>query len=307
MNKKFDKAVKVYRVGLTSLSQTKDPNVVYLWWGLAELQWLRLRDDTALEAILRSAGQSTERTGVNILRTKGQLEDFCKDYRITWEARHRWIKLRILLELLTGPLDSAIEVAERLQSTEAIGGVQHEALMMSILVMVYHHTVTLSNPAPPRILRELVHKALELYPDNSVILGCFLECEKGEGVWGRVRNLLSEGISGKSLARRLMEVWIAGWDEGRWLSEVERVREKLETAVTSDRFVILLISEFLLVLIIFSFTSIRTKGSAILWIIYIRFEIAADDLKKAKRVLYRALGECPMVKGNLLVLNIQKF
>lgn len=49
-----------------------------------------------------------------------------------------------------------------------------------------------------------------------------------------------------------------------------------------------------------------------LWKIFVKFEIAAGDLKRAKSVLYRALGECPLAKGlfyvtpdiDLLIVNI---
>ncbi|KAH8120222.1 DUF1740-domain-containing protein [Phellopilus nigrolimitatus] len=279
MNHKNDKARKVYRVGLSSLAQSDDPSVVCLWWGSAELEWLLSRSDAALEVVLRAAGQPSEQTSVHILRAKGRLEEVCREGSTPeWRFRLRWIKLRILLELLTGTLDSAVAVMQRLQVNEAEGKFSHESLTVASLLMVYHHTVTLRNRAPPAVLRGLVHKALEVYPSNSIVLGLFLECEKGEGVWGRVRALLSENatvsLQEKSLARRLNEIWIATWEEGRWLGEIERVRAGLEAAVICD----------------------RTKGSAILWKVFVKFEIAAGNLKGAKSVLFRALGECPFVK-----------
>ena len=41
----------------------------------------------------------------------------------------------------------------------------------------------------------------------------------------------------------------------------------------------------------------RTRGSAILWKLYVVFEIRAGQPGRAKKVLYRALSECPLVKG----------
>ncbi len=79
---------------------------------------------------------------------------------------------------------------------------------------------------------------LRIYPSNTVILGFFLECEKGEGVWGRVRELLGEKaltpLGSKSLSRRVAEVWISGWEEDRWKGEVERVKASLEAAICCD-------------------------------------------------------------------------
>ncbi len=41
----------------------------------------------------------------------------------------------------------------------------------------------------------------------------------------------------------------------------------------------------------------RTRGSAIIWRIYMEFEIRFGDSKRLKGLLYRALSQCPFVKG----------
>lgn len=41
----------------------------------------------------------------------------------------------------------------------------------------------------------------------------------------------------------------------------------------------------------------RTRGSAILWKLYLEFEIRAGSFSRAKKLLFRAIGECPLVKG----------
>ncbi|KAL5495358.1 hypothetical protein ACEPAI_821 [Sanghuangporus weigelae] len=279
IRRKWDKARKVYRVGLQSLAKSNDPDIVYLWWDSAEMEWLLSKNDAALGIVLRSAGQPNERSDINVLRSKRRLEELCQQNVVPkWRHRLKWIKLRVLLECLVGTLDTTIEVMQKYLATETPRTLRHESMTVVSLLMVYHHTVTLHNPAPPSILRGLVREALEDYPSNSIVIGLFLECEKGESVWGRVRTMMSEKPSGalreKSVARRLIEVWIAQWEEGRWLGEVERVRAGLEAAVTSD----------------------RTKGSPILWKVYVKFEIAAGNVKRAKSVLFRALKECPLVK-----------
>ncbi|KAF9015505.1 NRDE-2, necessary for RNA interference-domain-containing protein [Cyathus striatus] len=123
------------------------------------------------------------------------------------------------------------------------------------------------------ILRERVERGLEEYPSNSVILGIFLEGEKGEGVWGRVRGILGGGEM-KDVARRVEEVWIAGWEKGRWMGEVERTRSGLAAAVETE----------------------RTRGSSVIWRLYIEFELRAGAYERAKKLLFRAVGECPLVK-----------
>lgn len=109
--------------------------------------------------------------------------------------------------------------------------------------MIYHHGVTLRNPTPPALLRERVEKAVDAYPSNTVILGMFLEAEKGRGVWGGVRALLGEttadGIGkDKDVPRRVAEVWVAGWEKGRWEAEKERTRSGLVAAVDNERYVV---------------------------------------------------------------------
>lgn len=44
----------------------------------------------------------------------------------------------------------------------------------------------------------------------------------------------------------------------------------------------------------------RTRASPVIWRIYLEFEIRVGDLQKAKKILYRAIGECPLHKGTLL-------
>ena len=205
------------------------------------MEWLLSKSDAALEIVLRSAGQPNERSGVNILRAKRRLEELCQPSFVSeWRYRLKWVKLRLLLELLVGTLDKAIEVFRRFLEREIVGSLHHESLSVAFLVTVYHYTTTLRNAASPSILRGLVRESLDDYPNNSVVIGLFLECEKGESVWGRVRAMTgensSDGLGEKSVARRLIEVWVAQWEEGRWLGEVERVRAGLEAAVTSDRY-----------------------------------------------------------------------
>ena len=63
-----------------------------------------------------------------------------------------------------------------------------ESMTMVGLAMLYRYGVVLKNPMPPMILRERASIALGAFPGNSIILGIFLEDEKGQGVWGKVRG-----------------------------------------------------------------------------------------------------------------------
>lgn len=197
------------------------------------MEWLAGCSDQALNIILRSVNVDGK-SGVLLLRAMRNLEAAIEDETV-WKRREGWIKLRGLLELLTDKGPSAtLDVFDKyLRITK---GVDHESLTIACLFMLYHYSVKLRNPMAPSILRERVREGLEKYPSNSVILGLFLEGEKGRGVWGEVRSILGEGGGRtKDVARRIEEVWITGWERGRWTSEVERTRNGLATAVESER------------------------------------------------------------------------
>jgi hypothetical protein len=110
--------------------------------------------------------------------------------------------------------------------------------MVATLLMLHRHSTFLRNPAPPAFLRDRLERAIKDYPNNSIILGMFLQCEKGQGVWGRIRGILAESDGkDKDVARRVADIWIAGWERGRWQAEVERTRSGLGAAIQNERLV----------------------------------------------------------------------
>lgn len=240
MRGRYDDARKVYETVLSSYQGETSLDAAQIWWDYAEMEWLLSRPEQSTTIALRAAGQSQDPVGVNILRAKRYFEEAAEQSRPEgWKRRLCWIKLRILLELVSGNTSAAVAVTERYVADESLDRPSREALTTAFLIMIYQHSIVLKNPTPPSLLRGLVHGAMEHYPNNSIILGLFLECEKGEGLWGRVRSLLNDHAGGqsvdKTLERRVAEVWIAGWESGRWEGEVERVRGGLEAATMSDR------------------------------------------------------------------------
>lgn len=275
MRGRLDDARKVYQTVVIASASGLTSSL--LWWDWVEMEWLTGHSDQALNIVLRSVNVDG-RSGILLLRGMRKLEAAIEGENM-WKQREGWIKLRALLELLTdnGP-SAALHVFDKYLPDAKGNG--HESLTVACLLMLYHYSVKLRNPMPPSVLRERVRKALEEYPSNSVILGLFLEGEKGRGVWGGVRGILGEsGGQTKDVARRIQEVWITGWERGRWASEIERTRSGLAAAVESE----------------------RTRGSYVVWRIYIELEVRAGQLERAKKLLYRAIGECPLVKELYLV------
>lgn len=257
---KLDNARKVYNTVLISHGpQGGNLDAGDIWWGWAEMEWLAGEHEASQAVILKSVGLEGS-LGVNILRAKRQLEDniqrstanptLCKDVLLDpWKPgsnRMAWTKSRALLELLTSSLTAALVVLDdhmgRIDCATAIGTRELESLVMVSLALIYHYGVTLRNPYPPEILRKRAEKALVQFPSNTFILGMFLEGERGQGVWGKVREQLGEVIvdgevKDKDVMRRVVDLWIeSGWEHGRWRLEKERARSGLNNAVKHERY-----------------------------------------------------------------------
>ncbi|KAF5385409.1 hypothetical protein D9757_005389 [Collybiopsis confluens] len=278
MRGKLDEARKVYQTILIPSGEVVPRTAESrLWWDWAEMEWLGGESNSALSVILRAA-RVEGRGGVAILRTKRSLQDFSRDSDF-WQDREAWIKLAALLDILTSNdvQDMMITLEEQLAKMTP-NTPAHESLTMSALLLLYRYGSSLKNPMPPSILRERVIRATEEYPHNSIVLGMFLEVERGQGVWGRVRATLGDTReNGKDVARRVQEIWIARWESGRWESEIERTRTGLNGAVAHE----------------------RTSDSYLIWRMYIEFEIRVKRYDKAKDLLWRALGRFPLCKGSI--------
>lgn len=200
------------------------------------MEWINGDSRQALQIVLRSAGVQGH-SGVAVLRCRRSLDDAIKGEE-EWKDREGWIKLRALLEILTGrDITSALEVFDDHLNRDHRQGHCRESLLVACLLTIYQYSVVLKNPMAPAVLRQRVEMAMEEFPSNSVILGLFLEGERGQGVWGRVRRVLGEdGSKAKDVVRRVEEVWIAGWDKARWRGEIERTRSGLAGAISSERY-----------------------------------------------------------------------
>jgi len=235
---RLDEARKIYQAILIAsrLGNTR-PGESQLWWNWAEMEWLDGGDEQALNVILSSVRMEAPATGITILRTKRSLDDMIASTELSpqWKEYEAWVKLRALLDLLTSqdPTAALAIFDEPLKK----GSCPKESLTTAALVLLYFHGVILKRPTPPSILRERAGTAVEMYQSNSIILGIFLEAEKGQGIWGRVRTTLGSNAGRiKDVARRAEEIWMAGWQQGRWQSEVERTRNGLAAAVEHERY-----------------------------------------------------------------------
>ncbi|QRV90810.1 NRDE-2 (necessary for RNA interference) protein [Ceratobasidium sp. AG-Ba] len=283
---KPDEARKIYRVNLAQTNLDKRrPGELELWWDWAELEWLRDEVDSALQVLVIAVGVS-DISSVDILRAK-RAYDAALDHSASQDpaANIALVKLRALLELLTsGSLPGALAIFNRqLQSPQFLPyTTEHEALTLAATSTAFHHTRTLQRPCPPSVFREQATAAIKLYPGNTTLLGLFLESERGEKIWGRVRAAVSDIVLHEdlkddiktevSLTRVLWAVWVESWEHGHY--EIERVRTVLTRAVNDH----------------------RMRHSPSVWRIYLELELRAGKLDRAKALLFQAVASCPWVK-----------
>ena len=238
MRDKPDAARKVYETVLSS-AQRGSPGLSMLWWDWAEMEWLSGNSDAAMSVIRRCSGtEGSGGGGIATLRAKRSLEEAIGQTPATssWTEREGWVKLRALLELLTSSAEAALGFLDTQLGGLEAGSVEHERLSVAALSLVYAHASILKRPTRQMLLRDRAQRALEAYPNNTVVLGMFLEGERGQGVWGRVRAILGGGQEKeKDVARRVAEVWIARWEKSRWEAEQERTRSGLSAAVEHER------------------------------------------------------------------------
>ncbi|TFK30778.1 hypothetical protein FA15DRAFT_580325 [Coprinopsis marcescibilis] len=273
LNGRLDGARKVYQTILIASKPAPQQGLSRLWWNWAEMEWLAGQGEQAMNVVLQSAG-ITKPSQIGILRAKNALQEALSTASNALDEEY-WFKLSVLLELLNSErIDGALNMLdERIRQTQ--GTLARERVLVDSLLFIYHYRAVLNNPMPPSILREHAERALQEFPNNSVILGVFLEAEKGHGVWGKVKDMLRSGQSEqRDVVRCIEDVWVAGWEKGRWGTEIEKTRSGLAAAVQQE----------------------RTRGSPIVWRVYLEFEIRAGQLKTAKKLLFRAIGECPFAK-----------
>lgn len=198
-----------------------------------EYYWFSGEEPKGRQLLAQFLGVNPSLGGINLLRAKKELDSRVSMYEVfssQWEACFR---LRFFLELGSGTLQDALRIADlELSSVPAASSV-HESLTTWLCLTLFNLAQSKGMIIPPAILAEHTSFAMKQYPNNTIILGLFLESERGQGIWGRVRGLLDETenptlILSQSISRIAWEVWAEGWSHGPWQSE--RVRAKLEKA-----------------------------------------------------------------------------
>jgi hypothetical protein len=208
----------------------------------ARLEWIDGKNQDAGKVLSRIVGMSDwdGGSGLGLLRVKKAFERLLQEYAGELARIPILVDSLALLELVTsGDIPSVLRIYEpHLVLSEAKSSHDIESLYLSSTLLVYYHTYTMSHPSPPALLREHVEQAIRLFPSNTLLLGVWLQCERGQAVWGRVRRTVGDVIlggkdkRGVGLMRWVWAIWVEKWERGSW--EVERVRGMLGTAVEDE-------------------------------------------------------------------------
>lgn len=269
-------ARRVYETVLTS--STSVPDACYLWWQWAEMEWL-LRDSEAALSVIVRATEGKAREGVAILRAKKSLEDQAQRATV-WKERECWVKMLALLSLLVSKdVSTLCDIFDVWMKDYQLGTLPHESMLTASLLLLHQHAHVLKNATQGSILRKRAEGAFEVYPSSSVILGIFLEAERGRSIWGQVQRQVFGDDGHTNVYRKAEQVWVPNWNKPRWGMDIERIRTILSTAVDDE----------------------RTRGSPIILRLFLEVEIRSEHLTDAKRVLFRAIAECPLVKDFYLL------
>lgn len=144
-----------------------------------------------------------------------------------------------------------------------------------LLAKLHYRHQELNGSWRPGDLRGILEEAIDTFPNNSVFHSLYLYNETRTRIDNRVRKVLDEKVLRRPSVTA--EDWLfAIYAELHINSRAynpAKVRSLFKRAVDSVR------------------------SSVSLWTLYIDFEIRQDNPRRAKRLLQRALADCPWSKG----------
>ncbi|ORX54932.1 DUF1740-domain-containing protein [Hesseltinella vesiculosa] len=155
-----------------------------------------------------------------------------------------------------------------------------EKMWMCQAELVYRHATGKSEGYQPSQLRTIASQALDLFPNNTLLLGLFIWNEARTWIHRRVHDTLTTNLTkNPNLILHLVNIQV---QLHRQPYDHQLIKTLFEEAVEDP----------------------RTRSSILLWRLYIQNEIRQGHFGAAKQVTYRALRCCPWSK-ELYMLAIQ--
>ena len=228
-----------------------------MWWSWAEMEWIHgaysLSTRVLCAAVDVTVSQDATDTRIALLRSRRAYDNVLRAGGVAIGVKASLLQCFALLELIHSH-DSARALASFADYKDILGTgspdsreicVISERLAVASALLIYHHTHTLKNICRPVVLRKHVCSLIPDFPGNSLLLGVWLESERGEAVWGRVRKGVAEVVlqgggstagsrsSRVSVARWAWAVWVETWERGAW--NADRARSILRQALEDSR------------------------------------------------------------------------
>jgi len=175
-----------------------------------------------------------------------------------------------LFEYLTLGIDQGCAAFDYILKKFEANSLDHEQLMIAYVQLLSYHQAT--HKAPPSLLRNLLYKAMDIYPDNTLFLTLFVKGEGRVSIANRLRRYFDDACAKHPSA--ILYMFSIETEMSR-LGSGYRIKSLFEKALEHP----------------------LTRNSPILWRTYISWQVEqAGDPRAAKQVFYRAIRHLPWAK-----------
>jgi len=173
-----------------------------------------------------------------------------------------------LYEYFTSGFDAACSIFEQTIDLFSKGSFAQEELFLAYVKLVFEHQIN-NHSTPPFKLRNILKKALEVFPLNELFISLFIEGEARSQIANRIRTYFDEVCT--KIPSPLLFMFSIHTETAR-LGSNFRARTLFERALEQNH------------------------HSIVLWRYYMNYELKRGDLESAKGIFYRAIRYLPWVK-----------
>ncbi|KAI8088685.1 NRDE-2, necessary for RNA interference-domain-containing protein [Halteromyces radiatus] len=301
-----EEARKVYQLALTAakdFSPNERRNIPLLYRMYAQMELEYNRPEEALNIIfsLATGDQYVENSDRPTKSRLLQAKEYFKqesnmtrqhltetDNATTTAMAYESLVCYGLFVYLVDSIDSAVQVYEDLldylRQHHIERGFFSEKVWVAYVELLHRHsTKRKENGYRPGLLRQACSSGLELFPNNTILLGLFMWNESRTWIYNRVQDFFT-----RNLERDPNIILWLGYTfvhlHRQQPYDVNLIRTIFEEAVEHP----------------------RTRASILLWKLYIEHELRLGNMDKAKTLLYRSVRACPWSK-DLFLYGLQHF
>ncbi|TPX36230.1 hypothetical protein SmJEL517_g01547 [Synchytrium microbalum] len=196
------------------------------------------------------------------------------------------IYLKALLESITKNIEVACSTYEdalkNLQNRDMSGGILEEMMYEDYTHVIHRHMLDGSVGFRPSILRNVVERALGLFPHNIIFHSLYVLNESRTQIEGRVKKQLHE-FENRNPSHVIWSFHLWTEMQLRPQRNLHYIRAIFENAVACP----------------------TSRHSVAIWFNYFLFELSQKNYEKAKRIIMQAVVACPWSK-EMALLAVEK-